>query len=111
MKMTDSLKEKVIHRVKEKFPDKPDIEINEAVGRAEEYFLSYTKRKNMPVTAFYLWIDMSSDDLNHNGYTDDQIISSVKRGDTTVSYATDNVKFGFTAYNEKLSQYRVVIAR
>lgn len=109
----DLLKTRVTEKLQTKYPNKTPAEIDEAVSRSEEYFRSTTRRLEVPEKAFWLWVDLSTailtGTLTFSGNSGNQVVSSIKRGDTTVSYAES----GSTASNllEQVKTFRVVITR
>lgn len=95
-----NLREWVIHKLQEKLPDLTETQASEAAERAEEYFVSVTKRSRVPERARYLWIDLSLKFLEgektesgtiSNAGTGGGKVSSIKRGDTTVTYSEQAV--------------------
>lgn len=109
--MTDSLKEKVILKLREKLPNSSETEITEYTERAEEYFKAKTNRLNVPVRAFYLWIDLALEmQKTPSGASSQGTVASVKRGDTTITYA-ENQATGLNAFASQLKEYRVAVAR
>lgn len=93
--MTD-LREFVIRKLQEKLPDLAEAWACEAAERAEEYFISVTKRSRVPEQARYLWIDLALKFLEgreiesgttSGAGTNSGTVSSIKRGDTTIEYS------------------------
>lgn len=93
--MTD-LKEYVIRKLQEKLPDLTETQVSEAAERAEEYFISVTKRSRVPEQARYLWIDLALKFLEGKETESGTAsgagmgggkVSSIKRGDTTIEYS------------------------
>lgn len=107
--MTDSLRERAAEQLREKLPETPPEELEEALDRAEEYFLGKTQRLQVPARAFWLWVDLALaywKDLKASGEA--QVVS-VKRGDTAVTYADESgTPKGMDALSDRLSSYRVV---
>lgn len=93
--MTD-LKEFVIRKLQKKLPDLTETQASEAAERAEEYFISVTKRSRVPEQARYLWVDLAlkileeaeteSGTASGAGVSSGKV-SSIKRGDTTIEYS------------------------
>ncbi|MEG1632040.1 MAG: hypothetical protein RR251_08520 [Hydrogenoanaerobacterium sp.] len=107
-----NLKQAVINKVKERLPQQPATAVLECVDRAEEYFLGLTKRKSVPLSAFYLWIDLA---LRMNkletGSESSGRISSIKRGDTTIQYENGGSTTDAASLEERILSYRVARAR
>lgn len=59
----------------------------ELADRAEEIFLSETKRLQVPDRAFWLWVDLALAVHSEDVGTGEQQVTSIKRGDTTIQYS------------------------
>lgn len=98
-------------------------EIETLVIKAQYYFLEQTGRYRIPKRATYLWADlaiaMQVDQLEaHQAGAAQQsggVISSIKRGDTTIQYAEGQVSIAgrrlVSSMEDRLSKYRVVKTR
>lgn len=106
----DVLKSKVIEKVSTKLPDMIASDVEELVSRAEEYFKNKTKRREVPEKAFWLWVDLSLA-IHKNLLSDGEaVVSSVKRGDTTINYDT-NKGTPLGSLNSQLRGYMVVVSK
>ncbi|WP_283606499.1 hypothetical protein [Faecalispora anaeroviscerum] len=80
-------REKVTEKVQTALPSVSPDQVNDLVDQAEEYFLAKTGRRSVPDRAARLWSDLavqiSKAGLAANGQ---QVVSSIKRGNTTVEY-------------------------
>lgn len=109
----ENLKTTVAEKLQNKYPDKTPDDILEAISRSEEYFLSITKRRQVPEKALWLWVDLSAAMLTGtvSFIGSDAVVSSVKRGDTTVSYDPDAANLPVNRLLQQVSGYKVVITR
>lgn len=106
------LKDKVKHQLEIKHPDFSEAQVDEYVSRAEEYFLATTKRTEVPDKAFWLWVDLSDAFYKDSTGSSSAAVTSVKRGDTTISYADTAAGLSdVAALRNKLNAYKVVVAR
>lgn len=95
----------------EKLPHLTAIQQSELVSRAEVYFLEQTRRKRVPVTALWLWVDLAlAADEERGGGAVAEKVSSIKRGDTTIQYETFT-PVGMSALYNRINQYKVVVTR
>lgn len=108
-------KTRVMEKLQSKYPNKTADEIDEAVSRSEEFFLNQTKRRAVPLNAFWLWVDLSSaivnGSLTFTNSETNQVVSSVKRGDTTISYAVSDSSSNVSKLLTQVKSYRVVVAK
>lgn len=104
-------KEQVVLRLQGRLPEISTEAAAELVDRAEELFCAETGRRVVPERACWLWVDLSEEiHSGAAGGSSGQQISSVRRGDTTISYSERaDVSPGNTAL--RLSRFRVVQAR
>lgn len=111
--INDTLKKSVLHRVLERLPEIPENSAAEAVDRAEEYFLSQSKRNKVPVSAFYLWVELAvRQQTLEQGTASGGTVTSIKRGDTTVQYSDSGAQDTAMADLERrVLSYRVVRMR
>ncbi|MDL2217386.1 hypothetical protein LJC27_01860 [Christensenellaceae bacterium OttesenSCG-928-M15] len=112
----------LIGRVQEKLPDKSPAEIEELVDRAIEHFCSETKRTRIPDRAGWLLVDIAiafdnqSGSGSSGGMVIDAPVSSIKRGDTTIQYATGSSSDGASSSNalsgleSRINKFKVVRA-
>lgn len=108
------LRTAVYNKLAARYPDATGDTLDECIDRAAEYFCSRTGRANIPPGAFYLWIDMavrvyglqSADTATPGG-----AVTSIKRGDTTISYAEGSVAEAMVDIDSRVLLYRVVRAR
>lgn len=109
----DTLKKAVLHKVIARSPELTELSAAEAVDRAEEYFLSQTKRSKVPMSAFYLWVDLAiCQHSMQQGATSCGMVTSIKRGDTTVQYSDSGAQDATMADLERrVLSYRVVRMR
>jgi len=105
--MQMALKDDVVAKVTEKLSQLSPSQVDEYVSRAEEHFLTITKRLEVPPRALWLWGDLSiafyNDSLGASGD-----VTSIKRGDTTIAYAENSASLSNV---QALNSYKVVIAR
>lgn len=106
----DVLKDKVIEKVSTKLPEVPLVDVEDLVSRAEEYFKSNTKRREVPEKAFWLWVDLALAIYKSSLNEGEAVVSSVKRGDTTISYGTTKIT-SLASYDKELKGYMVVVSR
>lgn len=111
--LDDTLKKSVLHKVLERLPEITEANAAEAVDRAEEYFLSQSKRNKVPVSAFYLWVELAvRQHAAKQGATSGGTVTSIKRGDTTVQYSDSGAQDTAMADLERrVLNYRVVRMR
>ena len=111
--MIPMMKDNVIENVTSKLPEADKPKAEEYVSRAEEHFLTVTKRREIPSTAFWLWVDLSIafyNDFTAEGSSGN--VTSVKRGDTTISYSENSASLtNVQTLDNKLKSYKVVLAR
>jgi hypothetical protein len=107
----ENLKTSVTETLQTKYPDKPSNEIDEAVSRSEDFFLNKIKRRTVPLSAFWLWVDLSAAMITGSlsFANSNQVVSSIKRGDTTISYNTSNSNV--TNLLSQVNSYKVVVAK
>ena len=106
------LRDKVITKVSEKLPTLSASDILEYVERAEEYFLTVTKRTAVPEKAFWLWVDIAVTMQKEGVTASGGNVLSVKRGDTTISYAENAASLSnITSMINRVNSYRVVVSR
>lgn len=106
-----ALKDDVVAKVTEKLSQLSASQIDEFVSRAEEHFLTITKRLEVPPRALWLWVDLSTafynDSIGSSGN-----VTSIKRGDTTIAYSENpNSLSNVQTLRNKINSYKVVIAR
>lgn len=106
----EELKTKVIEKVSIKLPETPIATVEDIVSRAEEYFKAKTKRREVPERAFWLWVDLSIAMYKSSLNEGETVVSSVKRGDTTINYGTTNIRT-VSSFDEELKGYKVVVSR
>lgn len=106
----DVLKTKVIEKVSTKLPEVPITDVEDLVSRAEEYFKAKTKRKEVPERAFWLWVDLSVAIYKSSLNEGEAVVSSVKRGDTTINYGATKVT-SLSSFDEEIKGYKVVVSR
>lgn len=106
----DVLKNRVIEKVSAKLPELSANDIEELVSRAEEYFTSKTKRREVPEKAFWLWVDLSLAIHKSSLNEGEAVVSSIKRGDTTISYEASS-KIGLSSFDDQLKKFMVVVSR
>lgn len=101
-------KEQVVSKVKDKLPELSDSEVLELVDRAEEFFLSETNRISMQQRAFWLWVDLSLE-INKIGTGNFQnVVTSIKRGDTNITYADGTTAGAFPTIYQRVISLKVV---
>lgn len=97
-----------------------DEELADWLDRAELYFFACTNRRVVPVRAALLWADIAVAMMRQAGNKeaggmDTGPVSSIKRGDTTVQYATGADAISAfspdTALMKRIGFYRVVKAK
>lgn len=106
----EELKTKVIEKVSIKLPETPIATVEDIVSRAEEYFKAKTKRREVPERAFWLWVDLSIAMHKSSLNEDETVVSSIKRGDTTINYGGTNIRT-VSSFDEELKGYKVVVSR
>lgn len=107
-----TMKDNVIAIVMEKQTSLSLLQATEYVSRAEEHFLELTKRTTVPPRATWLWVDLSLAFYNESLGGSSGKVASIKRGDTTVSYADGSAELSsIDALNDKVMKYRVVLSR
>lgn len=108
------LREAVLVKLHARQPDISNDLSNECIDRAEEYFRAKTGRQNIPPGAMYLWIDMAERFVklqSSNQSASTGVVTSVKRGDTTISYSDEQVAEAMCSISDRIALYRVVRAR
>lgn len=106
------MKDNVIAIVMEKQPSLSLSQATEYVSRAEEHFLELSKRTTVPPRATWLWVDLSLAYYNESLGSSSGKVSSIKRGDTAITYAEGSAELSsIDALNDKILKYRVVLAR
>lgn len=84
----------------------------EYVSRAEEHFLELTKRTAVPPRAIWLWVDLSLAFYNEDLGTSSGKVSSIKRGDTAITYAEGSKDLlSIDSLHDRIMSYKVVLAR
>lgn len=107
--MAAAQKSQVVEKVRKYLINASDAEIEEAVDRAEEHFLSLTGRRQVPDRALWLWVDTALA-LHASGADGvSQQVSSVKRGDTTIQYQEG--AGGITDIDSRIAKFRVAVSR
>ncbi|MEA4825792.1 MAG: hypothetical protein VB130_04045 [Clostridium sp.] len=106
----DVLKTKVIEKVSTKLSEIPIATVEDIVSRAEEYFKAKTKRREVPERAFWLWVDLSIAMHKSSLNEGEAVVSSIKRGDTTINYGATKVRT-VSSFDEELKGYKVVVSR
>ena len=86
---TPADREAVIAKIEKRI--KGDSDPVELADMAEEVFLSETGRKVVPQKAFWVWVALAvaMEKGDSNSGQDDRLVSSVKRGDTTINYSSE----------------------
>ncbi len=106
----EELRQKVIEKVHTKLPN-TSLEIaTEMVERSEEFFLTYTNRKKVPSSAFWLWVDMAVS-IFQSSAGEVQGVKTIKEGDTTVEFIDVDIKTVLNYYQKSLNMYRKVMMR
>ncbi len=109
------LRSSVYHKLAARYPDAGSDMLDECIDRAAEYFCSKTGRAKVPPGAYYLWIDMAVRvyGLQQSAAAPAPVgaVTSIKRGDTTISYAEGSVAEAMADIDSRVLRYRVVRAR
>ncbi|MFV0497485.1 MAG: hypothetical protein ACK5L0_04830 [Candidatus Fimivivens sp.] len=108
------LRTTVYNKLAARCPDATEDVLNECIDRAQEHFCGVTGRANIPPCALYLWIDMSARVyglLQSPDMATGAAVTSIKRGDTTISYAEGAVAEAMADIDSRVLRYRVVRAR
>ncbi len=104
----------VLHKLQARYPDLSEEDASERVDRASEYFCAETGRHHVPPGAFYLWIDMAvrvHTLMAASSNTATGAVTSIKRGDTTISYSDGAVAEAMADVYSRIASYRVVRSR
>jgi hypothetical protein len=101
-------REKVEARVITAIPDISSDEAKDYVNQAKEYFLAKTGHRSVPDRATYLWGDIAiaigrSGQVSAGSAISSQIVTSVKRGDTTIEYGGNSGSSGSGSSSSGLS--------
>lgn len=99
------MRQSIIKKVHQKISTLSLDEASEAVERAELFFLTYTNRKTVPKTAFYLLVDLAIS-FSKNDAGENQDVKSIKEGDTTVEFEEDDAKKTLHYYEKSLKMFR-----
>lgn len=106
-----ALIDEVTAKVQEKLPDVPPETVAELVDRAKEDFCARTLRRAVPVRAKWLWIDLALQMQTQTASGGQSApVSSIKRGDTQISYAVA-AQSELDLLYKKIDGYKVVRAK
>lgn len=103
-------KERVVTVIRQRLQiDEPQAA--ELADRAEEIFLSETKRLHVPDRAFWLWADLAVAVYKRDTGTGEQQITSIKRGDTAIQYSDSGNNSPVGSVLSRVREWRVIRAR
>lgn len=102
----------IVQRVHDALPGVSETKVGELIDRAQDYFLTETKRKEVPGRAAWLIVDLAVAYYRQDVENGKAPVSSIKRGDTTISYANviDAPRYSFKSLDKRVAGFNVVRA-
>lgn len=107
------LKQRVAEKLTARLPDLTAEQIDDLVGQASEFFLAVTLRREVPENAFWTLTDLAAAFYRDSQSTAEGsgTVASIKRGDTTIEYASSGSGVAVSSMMQRIYAYKVAVAR